>query len=175
MILSLALLLCFMFSCQDKEAMAELEKYRAKAKIEEKNKEIVRRTNEVWSKGSLAAVNELYAPEFVAHFGSNPKTLRLEEYKSTILEARTAIPDLKEDIEQIIADGDFVVTRFSTSGTFTGTFMGVAFKDLKLQGYEGIAIHHIVNAKIVEQWAIEDALGLMQQLGMELKPKEGKK
>jgi predicted ester cyclase len=175
-IVSLALLFCFAFSCQNKAEKAELEKFRVQAKLEEQNREIVRRThNEVWSKGNMAVVDEIYAPAYVAHYTSNSNTQGLEELKKTIIEARTAIPDLKEDIEQIVADGDFVVTRFSSSGTFTGIIMGVAFKDLKVLGHEGIAIHRIVNGKIVEQWTIEDALGLMQQLGMELKPKETKK
>lgn len=65
------------------------------------------------------------------------------------------------------------MTRFSSSGTFMGKIMGISLSDKKMT-YQEIAIHRIVNGKIVEQWTIADRLDLMQQLGMEFKPKEEK-
>ena len=175
LILPLALVLCFMVGCQDKEAIAELEAMKAQAEVEEQNREIVRRThNEVWSKGDMDVIDELYDNNYVAHWTSGPDTHGLDELREVIMEARTAFPDLREDIEQIVAEGDLVVTRFSTGGTFKGNIMGVSPKDKKVTRQE-IAIHRIVNGKIVEQWTVADSLVLMQQLGMELKPKEGEK
>jgi predicted ester cyclase len=168
-------LLCFTFACQDKEAMAELEAMKAQAEVEEQNKEIVRRTHdEVWSKGNREVIDELYDTDYVAHWTSGPDTHGLAELREVILEARTAFPDLTEDIEQIVAEGDLVVTRFSTGGTFKGNIMGISPKDQKVTRQE-IAIHRFDNGKIVEQWTVADSLVLMQQLGMELKPKEGEK
>ncbi len=175
MILPLALILYFTFSCQDKEAMAELEEFKAQAAVEEQNKEIVRRTHdEVWSNGNMEVIDELYGNDYVAHWTSGPDTHGLDELREVIMEARTAFPDLKEEIEQIVAEGDLVVTRFSTGGTFKGNIMGISPSDKKVTRQE-IAIHRIVNGKIVEQWTVADSLVLMQQLGMELKPKEGEK
>jgi predicted ester cyclase len=164
-----------MVGCQDKEAMAELEAMKAQAKVEEQNKEIVRQTHaEVWSKGNMEIIDELYDPGYIAHWTSGPDTQGLDELKEVIKEARTAFPDLTESIEQIVAEGDLVVTRFSSSGTFRGNIMGISPNDKKVTRQE-IAIHRIANRKIVEQWTVADSLSLMQQFGMELKPKEGEK
>jgi steroid delta-isomerase-like uncharacterized protein len=175
LILPLAMILCLMVGCQDKEAMAELEEFKAQAEVEEQNKEIVRRTHdEVWSKGNMTVADELYAVDYVAHWISGLDTRGLEEFKKFVIEARAVFSDYTENIEQIVAEGDLVVTRFSSHGTFKGKIMGIPSNDKRVTVQE-IAIHCIVNRKIVEQWTIRDSLGLMQQLGMELKPKEGEK
>ncbi len=175
LVVSLVFLLGFTFACQNKAEKAELEKFRAQAKLEEQNKEIVRRThNEVWSKGNMAVADELYASDYIAHWTSDPDTRGLDEFKKVVMEARTVFSDYIENIEQIVAEGDLVVTRFSSSGVFKGKIMGISLNDKKVTGHE-IAIHRIVNSKIAEQWTVADSLGMMQQLGMELKPKEVKK
>jgi steroid delta-isomerase-like uncharacterized protein len=173
-VLPLVFLLCLAFGCQDKAAMAELEALKAQAALEEQNKEIVRRTHdEVWSQGDLEVIDELYDIDYVAHWTSGPDTHGLDELREVVMEARTAFPDLKEEIEQIVTEGDLVVTRFSTGGTFKGNIMGLSPNDQKVTRQE-IAIHRIDNGKIVEQWTVADSLALMLQLGMELKPKEEK-
>jgi predicted ester cyclase len=175
LILPMTLILCFMVGCQDKAAMAELEKFRAQAKVEEQNKEIVRRLHdEVWSKGNLAVADELYAADYVAHWISGADTRGLEAFKEFLIEARGVFSDYTENIEQIVAEGDLVVTRFSDQGTFKGKIIGIPSNNKKVTVQE-IAIFRIVNRKVVEQWTIRDSLGLYQQLGMELKPKEGAK
>ena len=174
-ILPLALILCFVVGCQDKEAMAELEKFKAQAAVEEQNKEIVRRIHdEVWSKGNLVVADELYAADYVAHWISGADTRGLEAFKKFLIEARGVFSDYTENIEQIVAEGDLVVTRFSDQGTFKGQITGIPSNDKKVTVQE-IAIFRIVNRKVVEQWTIRDSLGLYQQLGMEHKPKEREK
>jgi steroid delta-isomerase-like uncharacterized protein len=174
MISPLVLVLCLVYGCQDKAAIAELEEFRAQAEVEEQNKKIVRRTHdEVWSNGNMEIIDELYSTDYVAHWTSGPDTQGLDELREVIIEARNTFPDLTENIEQIIAEGDLVVTRFSSSGTFKGDIMGISPKDQKVTRQE-IAIHWIVDGKIVEQWTVADSLVLMQQLGMELRPKEEK-
>ena len=174
-IIPLVILLCFVVSCQGKETMAKLEKFKAQAEVEEQNKAILHRAHdEVWSKGNLQVVDELYAPNYVAHWTSGPDTHGLEQFKKIIMEAHTAFPDYTEKIEQIVAEGNLVVTRFTSSGTFTGNLMGIPPTGKRVSREE-IAIHRIVDGKIMEQWTVADSLVLMQQLGMELKPKEGKK
>ena len=150
MILPIVLVLCFVYGCQDKTAMAELEAMNAQAGIEEQNKEIVRRTHdEVWSNGNMEIIDELYNTDYVAHWTSGPDTQGLDELREAIIEARNAFPDLIEHIEQIVTEGDLVVTRFSCSGTFKGDSMGISPKDQKVTRQE-IAIHRIVDGKIVE-------------------------
>ncbi|NIO47895.1 MAG: hypothetical protein GTN73_00435 [Candidatus Aminicenantes bacterium] len=59
-ILSMALILCFMVGCQDKEAMAELEEFKAQAAVEEANKAFATRYNEAWESGDLEAIKEIF-------------------------------------------------------------------------------------------------------------------
>jgi len=160
-----------MGNCQDREAVAELEAMKAQAEVEEHNKAILRRAHsEVWSMGDLEVVEELYAPDYVAHWTNGPDTHGLQEFKKVVMEARTAFPDYTETIEQIVAEGNLVVTRFTCNGTLTGTLEGIPATGNRVSREE-IAVHRIVDGRIVEQWTVADSLVLMQQLGMELKPK----
>jgi len=65
MILPLALILCFTVGCQDKEAMAELEEFRAQAKVEEQNEALYRGIIEELNKGNSEYFNEFYSPDFL--------------------------------------------------------------------------------------------------------------
>jgi len=62
MIIPLALILCFMVGCKDKEAMAELEKFKAQRKVEEQNIELIRNANETWSKKNYEKIREFFPP-----------------------------------------------------------------------------------------------------------------
>ena len=66
-ILPLALIICFMVGCQDREAMAELEAMKAQAEVEEQNKALATRYNEAWESGDLEAVKKIFSPDFVFH------------------------------------------------------------------------------------------------------------
>jgi ketosteroid isomerase-like protein len=97
----------------------------------EQNKALVRRViDEVWSQGRLAAVDELYAADFVSHQHSHaagPQDVRgLEAVKTFVREFRQAFPDFYDIIEDQVAEGDKVVTRFTSVGTHRGPLMGLA-------------------------------------------------
>jgi predicted ester cyclase len=76
-----------------------------------------------------------------------------------------AFPDLHHTIEDMIAEGDRVVTRLTAEGSNTGQFYGMPATGKPVRVSE-IAIFRIADGKIVEQWPQSDALGMMQQLGM---------
>jgi steroid delta-isomerase-like uncharacterized protein len=173
MILPLTLILCFMVGCQDKEAMAELEAMKAKAEVEEQNKELVRHEFELWDKGDFDALEEVLAPEHVTYSPSaNLKPLYLEDSKELGRMIFKAFPDSSFTIKELFATGDRVVTRWIYRGTHEGEFMGIPPTGKKVE-FGGITIARIENGKNVETWEDYDMLGWMQQLGMELKPKEG--
>ncbi len=71
LILPLTLILCFMVGCQDKEAIAELEEFKAKAEVEEQNKELVKRIFEGLNERNADIYQELYAPDCAWYFPSN--------------------------------------------------------------------------------------------------------
>jgi len=175
MILSLALILCSMVGCQDKAAMAELEKFKAQATLEEQNKEIVKRGMELWGKGDFEAWKELFAPEYVYYSPSaTPKPVSLEESIEMGKMVLNAFPDSLYAIEELFAAGDRVITRWSFKGTHEGEFMGIPPTGNRVE-FGGIMITRIENGKIVEDREDLDTLGVMQQLGMELRPNEAQK
>jgi steroid delta-isomerase-like uncharacterized protein len=85
-----------------------------------------------------------------------------------------AFPDLTLTVEDIIAEGDKVVVKFMGRGTHQGDLGGIPATGVKTEA-SGIEIYHFKDGRIVEVWEISDTLGIMQQLGMELKPEEGGK
>ena len=107
----------------------------------------------------MAAADEIYAAEFVGHWTGRPDTHGREEFKAFVTDARTQFPNWNETVEQVVAEGDLVVTRFTSRGTFEGEpSHGKEVTMLE------IAIHRIVDGKIVEQWTVADILGMRQQL-----------
>jgi len=175
LILPLVFLLCFTFGCQDKEAMAELEEFKAQAALEEQNKEIVKREMELFGKGDFEALKELFAPEYVSYSPSGaPKPESLEEVIEFGKMIFKGFPDSSWTIEELFAAGDTVIARWTYRGTHEGEFMGIPPTGNKVE-FGGIMITRIENGKVVEEREDYDMLGAMQQLGMELKPKEGEK
>ena len=175
MILSLALILCFMVGCQDKEAMAELEAMKAQKEIEEQNKELVRRYAEEEDKGNLLEIiDEIVAPDVIYHYPNNHTVIGLDSIKESSPEFHKAFPDLKHIIEFQAAEGEYVTTRYTWRGTHKGTYLGVEPTGKELT-FTFIDVCRVKDGKVVEAWIELDYLGMYQQLGMELKPKEKEK
>jgi len=175
MILALVLLVCFMVSCKDKEAMAELEKFRAQTVLEEQNKEIVKRFFEEMNKGNIEIMNELLAPEYGFYSPSfNPKPMSREETIEFIKMAFRAFPDLNWRIEKLFVVGDTAIIWNVATGTHQGEFQGIPAAGNKTE-VSSILLWTIKDGKVVEEREEANWLGMMEQLGMELKPKEMKK
>jgi predicted ester cyclase len=77
-----------------------------------------------------------------------------------------AFPDLRFTVEDQVAEGDKVVTRWSSEGTHKGELMGIAPTGKHAAGVTGISIDRYLDGKFVEGWANWDTLGLMQKLGV---------
>ena len=150
MILPLTLILCFMVGCQDKEAMAELEAMKAQAEIEEQNKEFVKGLLEELNKGNAEIWKECFQMAF------------------------KGFPDINWKIQDLIAKGDKVIARITQTGTHEGEYHGIPATGNKTE-FGVIPIFQFKDGKCIETREELDALGFMQQLGMELKPKEGEK
>jgi steroid delta-isomerase-like uncharacterized protein len=131
------------------------------------NKAIARRLlEEAFNSGNLDVVDELVAPEFVNHDAALPEpTTGIEATKASIAGYRDAFPDLRLTIEQQVAEGEFVTTRWSARGTHQGDLMGMAATG-KQATVTGITLDRIVEGRFVESWTNWDTLGLMQQLGV---------
>ena len=132
----------------------------------ETNKAVVRRLLEQ-STGPQAdsVIEELVAPNFRTHEGDDAQEVGVEGFKQLAASFRTAFADGKFVIEDMVAEGDKVVTWAYFIGTHTGPLEGmpptgqrVKVKDVDLFRLEG--------GKVVETWTHFDQLGMMQQLGM---------
>jgi steroid delta-isomerase-like uncharacterized protein len=135
--------------------------------MSEHNKAIVRRlVEELWNKGNLSVADELFAPNYEHHdastldFGRGPES---EKKRATLY--RTAFPDIRLTIEDIIAEGETVMTRWSCRGTHKGDLSGIAPTGKQIN-ISGVTIARLANGKLAEGWVNWDALGLMQQLGV---------
>jgi steroid delta-isomerase-like uncharacterized protein len=131
----------------------------------EESTAVVRRfLDEVVSKGNMAALDETCAPDLVWHGGSVGEFRSLEEFKQGISPFFSAFPDLRVTANAVLSEGDTVVCRYTWDGTHRGDFFGVPATGRRVT-VSGISVYRVVGGKIVEEWWLEDLLGLMQQLG----------
>ena len=121
--------------------------------------------DEVFNKKNGAAIDEFIAPNHVDHAAPPGMPGGLQGVKQTINMYLTAFPDLHFTVEDLIAEGDKVVTRLTVRGTQQGEFMGIPPTG-KHATVKAIDINRIVGGKSIEHWLEMDTLGLMQQLGV---------
>ena len=131
----------------------------------EENKAITRRLfEEVLNRGNLALADEIVSPDNVFHTPTGP-VQGLEGYKQFVNMYLCAFPGLQFTIEDEIAEGDKVVTRYTARGTHRGDLLGIPPTG-KQATVTGIVIGRFANGKLVEGWLDFDALGMLQQLGV---------
>jgi steroid delta-isomerase-like uncharacterized protein len=120
---------------------------------------------EIWHQGNLSLIDELFAADFVRHDPNGQELRGREQTRQFISGLRAAFPDLHYDIDDQIAEGDKVVTRYRFRGTHEGMFQG-NLPTGKQVSYTGILIQRFDGGKMVEQWTEADLLSFLQQLGV---------
>ena len=130
------------------------------------NKSILRRYfGEAWNEGRLEVLDDIVGPNYVNH---DPAVPGLPDgpagLKPILAGFRAAFPDLHFTIDDLIAEGDRVVTRWTMRGTHLGEFAGLPPTGRQVVS-GGMQIERLENGQIVEHWRKSDDLGLMQQLG----------
>jgi steroid delta-isomerase-like uncharacterized protein len=140
----------------------------------EQDKALVRRfVEEIFNQGNMRLADEIVAPDFVEHEQLPPGIPNGREgVKALTSMMRSAFPDFKATIEDILADGDKVVIRMTWSGSHKGEFMGIPATGKRVS-IGVIDIIRVSNGKFVEHWGQMDAMGMMQQLGAIPAPVEG--
>ena len=137
-------------------------------------KALARRLYERWNKDkatALAVIDELCATDIVVHGGGGDEIRGIKDFKKSMGELFDAFPDLHITIDDMTAEGDKVVVRYTWTGTNKGAFKSTPPTSKKLTIWE-IDIIRIAGGKIVESWARMDTLGMMQQLGLIPTPKK---
>ena len=136
--------------------------------LSETNKTVSRRFfEEVFGNGKLNLLDEIIAKD---HVNNGPGSLPglptgPEGAKQLVAVYRNAFPDLRFTIDEQIAEGDKVVTRWSADGTHKGELVGIPATG-KTSTVTGITVDRFVSGKIAETWGIFDQFGMLQQLGV---------
>jgi steroid delta-isomerase-like uncharacterized protein len=130
----------------------------------EENKDLARRSWEMLvNQQNPDAIDELYTPNFVWH-EPDEDIQGPEEARRFLGMYLSAFPDMRVSVEDEIAEGDKVVTRWTIRGTHRGELMGMDPTDEQVE-IKGITIHRIEGGRIAEEWERYDNLSVMQQLG----------
>lgn len=148
-------LVIFIAGCEGQET-AKLEELKAISR---------RSIEDIWNAGNTDAVDDIYAADFVYHIVGSPEIHGTEGFKQFVTMYLTAFPDLQFTIDDQIAEGDKVVTRWTATGTHNGELMGISPTG-KSSTVMGISISRVAGGKIEEGWVNWDILGMLQQLGV---------
>ena len=130
---------------------------------------------EAWNKADLEYLKAQEAPDFVFYSPSgSPKPFSREEFIELVKGSKEGFPDCIWTIEELVAGGDLVISRNIFKGMHKGNFQGIPASGNRID-VSSIIIARIKDGKIIEEREDSDSLGMMTQLGMELKPIAAKK
>jgi len=131
----------------------------------EENKDIVRRFWGVWEEGNIGLVDELVAPDYVNYNPGIPgQPEGPEGIKAVVSMFRGGMPDLRVNIDDMIAEGDRVAVRYKIEGTHEGELFGVPPTGRRLS-IENCTVERVSDGKIREHWRVTGTLDMVQQLG----------
>jgi steroid delta-isomerase-like uncharacterized protein len=129
------------------------------------NKALMRRWfEEVWSQGRVAAIDEMMSTRVVVQ-GLGDNVQDIAGFKQFHTMYRSAFPDVRIQVDDVIAEGDKVAVRWSGSGTHRGNDLGFPATGTAIQ-FTGMTFARVENGKLVEGWNVFDQLGMLQQLGV---------
>ena len=133
---------------------------------EQEIRDIVDRfTDKAWNGGNLDVIDELFSEDYVGHDAPNPEPVHGPEGMKNFLRMyHAAFSDARIVLDDVLVDGDKVVTRWTGTGTHDGDLMGIAPTATSVR-FTGIRIFRLADGKIVEGWVNWDTFGLMKQLG----------
>lgn len=138
----------------------------------EQNKPLVRRLiEEGFNKGNERVIDELVAPNFATREESM-RAVGLAGFKEMVAAFRTAFPDARMTIEDVIAEGDKVITWAYFTGTHRGPLEGIPPTGKRVK-VKDVDLFRIEQGKIVESSTTFDRLGMLKQLGVISVPEEG--
>jgi steroid delta-isomerase-like uncharacterized protein len=123
----------------------------------------VRKFYNILSNGDLDAADDVVAADYVNHNAIPGQTQGLEGYKLAVKSLRAAFPDLHFTIEDQVAEGDKVASRYTVQGTHKGEFLGVAASGKKV-AWSAMVLQRVADGKVQESWLQWDQLGLLKQL-----------
>jgi steroid delta-isomerase-like uncharacterized protein len=160
--------------CRNQTENAELKKFKATGDIQNRNKEIARQVFAAIDKNDFDKIKTLLSDDFMLSAPSSPQPWKKDDLIRGIKAFYISFPDWAHIINDMIAEGDKVVVKLTGQGTQKGIYENISPTNKELTLSE-VHVITFVNGKVKDWWAVEDNLGFMMQLGMELKPTEKKK
>jgi steroid delta-isomerase-like uncharacterized protein len=132
----------------------------------EESKATMHRYLGVFEQGNIDVLDELLAPDYINHTPATPDLpTGPEGVKGVVSMFRSAMPDLRVVVEDMIAEGDKVATRYTLEGTHEGELFGVPPTGQRLS-IKSFTAERVSEGKIREHWRVSDNLDMMQQLGV---------
>ena len=130
------------------------------------NKEVIQAfLDDVINEGQLERANDLVKEDFVELDPLPGQEQGREGLKAVIHALRSAFPDMRWVVKEMVAESDKVVTRFVWTGTHRGEFLGIPTTGRKVE-VKGVVIDRLENGKMADSRILMDTMGLMQQLGV---------
>jgi steroid delta-isomerase-like uncharacterized protein len=132
----------------------------------EQNKQVVGRYySEVLNEGRTDLLSELALTDYVEHDPFPGQSDGRDDFVARVELLRSAFAPLRFTVEDVIAEGDRVVVRWSSTGRHTGEFLGIPPTDREYT-ISGIDIHRLDDGRMAEHWHVVDQLSQLQQLGL---------
>jgi steroid delta-isomerase-like uncharacterized protein len=129
------------------------------------NKDVIRMfIQDVLNQGRLERADDLVIEDFVELDPLPGQSQGREGLKQVVGELRTAFPDMHWNVEEMIAEGEKVSTRFTWTGTQQAPFLGIPATGRQVV-VKGVVIDRLVAGKMADSRILMDTLGMMQQLG----------
>ena len=128
---------------------------------------IVRQVFDAWNAHDVKRVQAFLADDYTWESDTLPAPARGREAHRQVMEMYLhAFPDLHFEVEQMLACGDCVVTRWLSTGTHKGELMGIPATNRRGEGIHGCTVHEVKDGKVQRDWVHWDALTLLRQLGV---------
>jgi|SRR5438552_10147622 len=126
---------------------------------------VLRFYEELWGKGRLDVADEVFASDYVRHdLRATEIVPGPEGQKRIAADFRSAFPDLRFEVELLIAERDYVAGRWTASGTHLGSWGGLEPTGKRVT-FSGVNIFRFEDGKVAEIWNHRDDLGLREQVG----------
>jgi steroid delta-isomerase-like uncharacterized protein len=133
--------------------------------VTEQNKAVYRRfIQEVFNEGRVDMLEQLLSPSYIYQDAPPGTPPNADGIRQVVTNARTAFPDLKVAIVDMVGEGDKVCARLTTRGTHKGVFFDIPPTG-KTISMKGMTMIHLVDGRMVTSWVLNDVMGLMNQLG----------
>jgi steroid delta-isomerase-like uncharacterized protein len=130
------------------------------------NRELLKRFyDEGWNANNLAVYDELVTEDFVDHQAMHGLPPGREGFKQLNVMFRSAFPDVWVDVEGIIAEGDMVSCRWTSTGTHQGDLFGIPATGRSVK-VTATVLYRVADGRLAEGWINRDDLGMMRQLGV---------